>query len=105
MAPGPNIKIEKKEGLLLKENEIKTQNERNDDEDFTPYRYYESTKILGKLYRAIDEHDIFRDLHNYRMVSNGGKGLLDRVWQHVEHKCRLIHWRHRLNEAREIRDT
>jgi len=77
MATGPNIKIEKKEGLLLEQSDIRA--EHNDEEDFTPYRYYESTKILGKLYRAIDEHDIFSDLHKYRMVSSKGKGLLDLV--------------------------
>jgi len=104
MAPGPNIKIEKKEGLLLEQSAIRTQDEHNDDEDFTPYRYYESQKILGKLFRAIDEHEIFSDLHKYRVISSGGQALLDRVWDHVAQKCRLIHWHHHLTEAQEIRD-
>ncbi|CZR68497.1 related to RNA-directed RNA polymerase [Phialocephala subalpina] len=105
MAPGPNIKIEKKEGLLLEQSQTHTQDVSNDDEDFTPYRYYESDKILGKLYRAIDEHQIFSDLHKYRMISSGSQPLLDRVWDHVARKCRLIQWHHHLTEAQEIRET
>ncbi|KAE8452050.1 hypothetical protein EG329_002215 [Mollisiaceae sp. DMI_Dod_QoI] len=104
MAPGPNIKIEKKEGLLLEQSVVQSQDDNNDDEDFTPYRYYESQKILGKLFRAIDEHEIFSDLHNYRMISSGGQTLLDRVWDHIAQKCRLIYWHRYLTEAQEIRD-
>jgi len=105
MAPGPNIKIEKKEGLLVEQSSTQAQDEpKDDDDDFTSYRYYPSTKILGKLYRAIDEHDIFSDLHKYRIAPNTTTTLLDRVWNHVSQKCRLIHWHHHLTEAQDIRD-
>jgi len=82
MVPGPNIKIEKKEGLLVEQPATQTQDEPNDDEDFTPYRYYESTKILGEIYRAINEQEIFGDLHKYIKISSGIPSLLDRIWDH-----------------------
>jgi hypothetical protein len=95
MVPGPNIKIEKKEGLLVEQPATQTQDEPNDDEDFTPYRYYESTKILGEIYRAINEQEIFGDLHKYIKISSGIPSLLDRIWDH---------WHHHLTEAQEIRN-
>lgn len=104
MAPGPNIKIEKKEGLLIEQSASQNRDELNDDDDFTPYRYYESNKILGKLHRAIDEHEIFSDLNKYRVTSSVGQTLLDRVWDHVIRRCRLIYWTHHVAEAQEIRD-
>lgn len=104
MAPGPDVKIEKKEGLLLEQTSPQIPDDQNEDEDFTPYRYYESTKILGKLFRAIDEHEIFGDLHRYRMASSSRITLLDKLWTYVKQKCRLIHWRQHLVEAQEIKD-
>ena len=103
MAPGPNIKIEEKEGLLLQEASIRAPDQ-NSDEDYKPYRYYKSNKILGKLYRAIDEHEIFGNLRKYRSVGSGGKTLLDRVWDHVQNRGQLINWHQYLTEAQEIRD-
>lgn len=76
MAPGPNIKIEKKDGLLVEQPSTQSPDEQSEEEDFTPYRYYESPKILGKLFRAIDEHEIFSDLHRYRMTPALGEHCL-----------------------------
>jgi hypothetical protein len=105
MAQGPNIKIEKKEGLLVEQSSTQMPDERAEDEDFVPYRYYESQKILGKLFRAIDEHEIFSDLHKYRMPSsNSEKSLLDQLWSYVKKECRLVHWKQHLILAQEIRD-
>ncbi len=48
-APGPHVRIEKHKGLSF---DTPVDRERDDeDEDFSAYRYYESEKILGKLYR------------------------------------------------------
>ncbi|KUJ21239.1 rna-dependent rna polymerase-like protein [Mollisia scopiformis] len=103
MAPGPNIKIHKKEGLLI-EKDDNTPIDENDEEDFTPYKYYESTKILGKLFRAIDEHAVFSDLHKYRMTSRDSLEILDQVWDYVVRETRLIQWHQHLSEAQEIRE-
>lgn len=104
MAPGPNIKIEKKEGLLIEKPNDSRQDD-DEEEDFTPYRYYESTKALGKLFRAIDEHDVFSDLHKYRRTSHGSPEVLDRLWDHIVQKTRMIQWHQYLPEAQDIRET
>ena len=104
MAPGLHMKIEKKEGLLL-EHATSQANSVEDDPDFTPYRYYESNKILGKLFRAVDEHDIFADLHKYRTSFPTSVPLLDRVWNYVDRMCRSFDWHAYLDEAKSIRNT
>jgi hypothetical protein len=104
MAPGPNIKIEKKEGLLIQQSNPVSQDDDDEEEDFTPYRYYESQKALGKLFRAVDEHDIFSELHKYRMSPSGNAGLLDELWNHVCQRTKLIQWHQHVLEAQEIRD-
>lgn len=104
MAPGPNIKIEKMEGLLVESTTEAEEELRNDEEDFSPYRYYESKKALGKLYRAIDEHEIFADLHQYR-INSSVPALMDQIWTYVSRKCQLVQWQQHLQEAEEIRDV
>lgn len=103
MAPGPNIKIEKKEGLLIEEIKQESQDDDDEDADFTPYRYYESNKILGKLFRAVDEHDIFSELHKYSVTIRGAN-LLDEVWTYVCQETRLIQWHQFVLEAEDLRD-
>ena len=103
MAPGPHIKIEEKEGLLLEQASNQTQTS-NDDEDFTLFRYYESNKILGKLYRAVDEHDIFRNLRKYRK-QDGSKSMLLSLWELVSPSFQEISWQEYLPEAQSIRNT
>jgi hypothetical protein len=97
------MKIEEKEGLLLQEATIQ-EPDQNNDEDYKPYRYYKSKKILGKLYRDIDEHEIFEDLRKHRSVASGPTTLLDRVWKYVRERGQLVNWRQYLTEAQTIRD-
>lgn len=104
MALGHQVKIEKKEGLLLEAASVKTQDEENDNDDFTPYRYYESDKILGKLYRAINEHKVFSEIKKYRMLSGDNATVLPLLWAHVQGKCQQLKWRHHLVWAQGIRD-
>lgn len=104
MAPGPNIKIEKLEGLLLEQSKSTWQDDQDEEEDFSPYKYYTSHKILGKLFRAIDEHDIFSELHSYRMISRTSQDLLSQLWDHVARNTRMIPWHQHLSDAQEIRD-
>lgn len=104
MALSSQIKIEKKEGLLLEAESVKTQDDVADDNDFSPYRYYESDKILGKLYRAINEHEVFGEIKKHRMLSGNDASVLPELWTHVQRECRLLKWREHLAWARDIRD-
>lgn len=71
-------------------------------------RYYESPKILGKLYRAIDEQKFFREIQNtpraHLEVSEAKKSVLDRVWAYVEQKTALIQWQHYIEFAKDIKE-
>jgi hypothetical protein len=107
MALGPNIRIEDKEGLLMEESIPNSQANNNDDDDFKPYRYYESFKILGQLYRAIDEHKIFSDIkRQQRVQTRNGPELLEKVWAHATKICKPhgIKWKGKLLWARDLRD-
>lgn len=62
LAPGPQTRLYNKSKIGL-EQHVSHANYDDDDDDADveePYRYYKSEKILGKLYRAIDEQSIWR---------------------------------------------
>lgn len=61
-APGPHVNIQKKDGISFEVPIDRELDDGDDDDDFTNYRYYESDKVLGKLYRAIDEREIFTQI-------------------------------------------
>ncbi|KAK6579875.1 hypothetical protein PZA11_007583 [Diplocarpon coronariae] len=103
MAMGNIVRMEKKEGLQLEAKSLSTQDD-NDDDDFPAYRYYESHKILGQLYRAIDEHEVFSEIKKYRMLSTRTPSVLNRVWTHIHKKCWNLQWAHHVTWARELRE-
>ena len=104
MAPGPHVTIHKMEGLSFEEPSPLSM-EGDDDDDFTPYRYYESSKILGKLYRAIDEREFFNQVRRERLpLVESTSTVIEDVWKHVQRKCQGIQWDHYLNEASDIRE-
>lgn len=104
MAMGNLVRVEKKEGLLLEASAPATQESSNDEDDFSPYRYYESDKILGKLYRAIDEHEIFDEIKRYRALSGDNSTVLRHVWAYVERKYRNLLWAEHLSWAHNLCD-
>lgn len=71
-------------------------------------RYYESQKVLGKLYRAIDEHKFFEAIQEQSRVPSLKTGkthsLADAVWNYVRDKTALIQWQHYLAWARDVKD-
>jgi hypothetical protein len=106
-APGPHVNILKKDGI---EFDPPTDREPDylgdDDDDFTGYRYYESNKILGKLYRAIDEREIYNEIKQRSKAAESANTatLIYAVWTYVEQNCRLIQWEHRKEWAWELRE-
>lgn len=70
-------------------------------------KYYPSQKILGKLYRAIDEHQLFKELQQPQrsdILSNPGGTHLDAVWRYVQEKAALIKYKHYLDFARNMKE-
>jgi len=106
-APGPHVMIEDRKEIFFEDSKYRDPQEQgDDDDDFTTYRYYESEKILGKLYRAIDERKLFQDIKD-RASRHGvtrESTVIDSVWDYVQRVCRIIEWEHLIEWARVIRD-
>lgn len=106
-APGPHVKVEKLSGVTFVPPDDREINDRGDeDDDFSSYRYYESNKVLGKLYRAIDESAIFGQIKQSSLVhgTQSHSTIITQAWTYVQSQCRLIEWKHHLLWARDIRD-
>jgi hypothetical protein len=112
LAPGPHVAVQKDKPLSFD-----TPPEQNDgyddDDDFSPYRFYESDKILGKLYRSIDEREVFSGIQQQGLpqyvnevnrARHSVSSVLRGVWTYVQHRCQAIQWEHHLDRARGIRD-
>lgn len=106
MAPGPHVQIEKRDQISFEPPPRRDPKDDNDeDEEFTRFRYYESTKILGKLYRAIDERKIFEEIQDRsERSSQHQSSLINDVWKYVQNQCQLILWEHKIEWARNLRD-
>jgi hypothetical protein len=77
-------------------------------EGSTPkYQYYRSEKILGKLYRAIDEKKIWKEDIRMNEVKNDGNSFWNELVALMSRLCneRGVVWTHRLEEAHQIRAT
>ncbi len=114
MAPGPHVDILKDKPISFEDSNSTNDNkfDEDDDEDFRTYKYYPSNKILGKLFSAIDEREIFRRVqqirlgqpsHHDRLLYNA-KSVLEDVWDYVSSRFTLINWEGHLDRARGIRD-
>jgi hypothetical protein len=111
MAPGPRYRLEK-QGIQFMEEEM--EDEEEDvvtalDPEGTQMRYYESPRILGRLYRAIDEHDFLKELQKPSKTSPIAVGakttLIDQTWQYAVRQTRLVQWAHQKDHARDIREA
>jgi hypothetical protein len=113
MAPGPYVDILKDKPISFENSQsTKDNNFDDDDEDFTEYKYYLSDKILGRLYSAVDEREIFQRVQQNRleqswqkhMTSNPARSVLQGIWNYVHQRCQLIVWEDYLDRARGIRN-
>jgi len=79
MAPGPHVEIMEDRPISFDEAIPSNRNTGDDDdEDSTGYRYYRSDKLLGKLFDAIDEQEIFQ--HMQHNSSQHASHRTDREW-------------------------
>ncbi len=104
MAPGPYVKmLEDKPTFENPEQDI------DNDEEFNVFTYYTSQKILGKLFRAIDERSIFEYVQQKKSgmsldkTMNLGRSVLEGVWSYVFDCYPKIPWDNHLDRARSIR--
>lgn len=95
MASGPRVLIQD-EIFLHSPNSSDIDDDIDDSEEtlMPKTRYYESSKVLGKLYRAIDEHKIFLEIHRPSSSSTSfgakktkdARSALDLVWDYIHSK-------------------
>ncbi|KAI2463835.1 RdRP-domain-containing protein [Annulohypoxylon bovei var. microspora] len=81
--------------------------EDEDDESGPRHQYYKSDKVLGKLYRAIDEKKIWKqDIH--QNVSRHGYSIWDQLIGYIQTRCMElggVNWQTALDEADCIREA
>ena len=108
-APGPRVLIEKDINLEDEQESLSPMSNDEVDEvnSYGPpkVRYYESQKILGKLYRAIDEHQFLAQIQAQTgATALKNRSLIEKVWQYVNDKTRLIQWRHHIDFAENAKE-
>lgn len=74
-----------------------------------PYYYYPSQKVLGKLYRAIDEVAVFQELQSQKAILDPddptAQSIMQRVWNYVRHETSGFQWQHHQEWARDVQET
>ncbi|OHF00014.1 RNA-dependent RNA polymerase [Colletotrichum orchidophilum] len=82
----------------------------DDDDGFAPsYRYYKSDKILGELYRNVDEKQIW-DTEVKRAIPKTGPSVWDQFVGLIQRKIQdythgRVSWGTKLKEAKSLRDV
>ena len=106
MASGANVVID---------NKISFVEEEEDESSFAPsndggrsYFVYKSDKVLGKLYRAIDERVVFQELQkqssDLAKDNLANQSVMQRVWNYVQGATAIIQWKHHLDWARDLQE-
>ncbi|KAI9894076.1 MAG: hypothetical protein M1814_004846 [Vezdaea aestivalis] len=109
MASGPRIQLKSSSGLAVAE--FSDSKYGLESEETGKVTFYESQKVLGKLFRAIDEKTFLKDLRQLSKVPIRGatrrnpRDLLQRVWQWIEGQARGYEWSLYLEAARHLRES
>ncbi|KAM7201330.1 RNA-dependent RNA polymerase 1 [Rhypophila sp. PSN 637] len=104
LAPGPQAVIHEK-GVIEMESYIHQDNDDEEDEGGPSHRYYYSDRVLGKLYRAVDEEKIWNE-DVRRVLPPGGASFWDQLITGFQKRIKTVgkvDWRHRSEEARRLR--
>jgi hypothetical protein len=95
--------IHDKSEIDLEENTVQSDNP--DDDDGPRHKYYKSEKLLGKLYRAVDEKKIwFEDIK--ATVPTGDASFWEQFIAYAQAECKAmgkLNWLDRQEEAERIR--
>ena len=107
LAPGRQTRIHDKSEIEF-ELPVKQTNNDEDDDSGPSHKYYGSKKILGKLYRAVDERRIWYE----DVRSNKGGMTVKPFWEELLRPCTercnvygATLWLHHFEEAHNIRSA
>ncbi|RYP64420.1 hypothetical protein DL770_009205 [Monosporascus sp. CRB-9-2] len=107
LAPAPPAELKDRNEIVFDAPIIPAINDDEDDNMGPQHHFYRSDKILGKLYRAIDEQRIWKqDIK--RPNNRFGGSLWDELLLYVDEECEElggIDWESALQEARGIREA
>lgn len=106
LAPGPHVHIKKHAEMDFDSKYLVDSDDEDEDSEDVKYQFYESNKILGHLYREIDERSIFESVasHAAKITAHPSDELLQRLWMHVQKRCSLFEWEHYRSLAESIID-
>ncbi|KAK7752663.1 hypothetical protein SLS62_005432 [Diatrype stigma] len=107
MAPAPPAELKDWNEIVFDARVIPATNDDEDDNIGPQYQYYKSDRILGKLYRAIDERRIWNEEVKVPAVRHAAS-VWDKLLLYVEDKCEelgRVDWRSALQEAHGIREA
>jgi hypothetical protein len=78
--------------------------EDEDEDDGPSLKYYKSNKVLGRLFRSINEIAFLKELESSMSPDPEAPNVLLALWKYVEYETALLVWDHKLDEAREIKE-
>ncbi|KAL8783757.1 MAG: hypothetical protein Q9195_009284 [Heterodermia aff. obscurata] len=106
-APGPRVLMENLITLDNLEDHVDMEEIEELDEYTAPTpKYYRSEKVLGKLYRAIDEHQLLKEIQRSDHTQDPSKSQesqFNAVWKFIQDKTALIQYAHYIDFARNIK--
>jgi hypothetical protein len=108
-APGPRVLVEDQINVQEESDDDPDDKDDNEEASMPQLRYYESQKVLGKLYRAIDEYKIFQQIQGQsrplKDSVKSGKDAIEKVWDYVQNVTALIEYRHHVKFASLVKDS
>lgn len=70
--------------------------------------YYRSDKVLGHLYRNIDEEAFFdrmKDEFATKHQVHPGASLLQQLEEYIDRECQAVQWAHHIGFAEDLRES
>lgn len=105
MAPGPRVRIA--EDISLLERNIETildEEDGEDDNERAPMRYYKSNRVLGQLFRRIDERAFLADLQASTKAQQPPADLLQSIWAYVNAETAGFQWDHHISAGLSVKE-
>ncbi|KAL4779082.1 RNA dependent RNA polymerase-domain-containing protein [Aspergillus varians] len=108
LAPGPLAYVHNKQDIQLEARYVHPHPD--DESDSGPvHMYYQSEKVLGKLYRAIDERKIWREEIRSSSIKPDPNAVWEKVIGSLTARCMAlgasVKWRHHMETARQLRSA
>lgn len=88
---------DKPEGLLEEDDE-------NDENDREPMRYYKSHRVLGQLFRQIDERAFLEELKASTRRNQPRADLLQGIWAYVNAETAGFQWDHHISAGLSVKE-